>query len=70
MADLTCTSSTSFAPHRAPRTRLMQYLALWQQRRALAKMAPHQLKDIGVTRAQAYEEAARPIWDVPAHWQQ
>jgi len=48
----------------------MNYLALWRQRRALAKMDARQLADIGVTRDQARAEAARPLWDVPSHWQQ
>jgi uncharacterized protein YjiS (DUF1127 family) len=48
----------------------MDYIALWRQRRALATMDARQLADIGVTPDQARTEAARPVWDVPSHWQQ
>jgi len=33
-----------------------------RQRRALAELDDRQLRDIGVTRAQALAEAARPFW--------
>jgi uncharacterized protein YjiS (DUF1127 family) len=32
-------------------------------RRALLELSDYQLKDIGVTRAQAVGEARRPFWD-------
>ncbi len=48
--------------------RLMQAMGVWQQRRKLAEMDDAQLRDIGVTRAEALEEAERPLWDVPANW--
>lgn len=41
---------------------------LRDQRRALAKLPPHLLKDIGLTAQEAATEAERPIWDVPANW--
>lgn len=47
---------------------LMQAFKVQQSRRALAKLSAEQLADIGLTRAQAEEEAARPLWDAPAHW--
>ncbi len=31
-------------------------------RRALARRSDHALKDLGVTRAEALEEAAKPFW--------
>jgi len=34
----------------------------------LADGDSHLLADIGLTRAAARAEAARPIWDVPANW--
>jgi len=70
MVDFSCSSPTSFAPSRNRAFGFMNYLALWRQRRALAKMDARQLADIGVTRDQARAEAARPLWDVPSHWQQ
>ncbi|MBT8155582.1 DUF1127 domain-containing protein [Epibacterium ulvae] len=39
--------------------------ALYRQRRELAQMSDVELSDIGLTRAQAEAEAARPIWDFP-----
>jgi uncharacterized protein YjiS (DUF1127 family) len=33
-----------------------------RQRQALAELDDHHLKDIGVTRQQAVEEAAKPFW--------
>ena len=35
-----------------------------RQRRALLEMSDHMLKDIGVSRAAAYEEAVKPFWRV------
>jgi uncharacterized protein YjiS (DUF1127 family) len=26
------------------------------------------LRDLGITRAEADREAARPMWDAPGHW--
>ena len=49
-------------------TRIAQYLRLSRQRRDLRDLDDHLLADIGLTRAEALEEAARPIWDAPHHW--
>ena len=50
----------------AGRSRLLATLLLWQeraaQRRALLALEPHELEDIGVTRAEALSEAAKPFW--------
>ena len=43
-------------------------LAAWRQRRALQTLDPALLEDIGISREAAEAEAARPFWDVPAHW--
>ena len=43
-------------------------MALAKQRRDLEMLDAHILKDIGVTRAQAEKEGAKPVWDVPHHW--
>jgi uncharacterized protein YjiS (DUF1127 family) len=48
--------------------RLSLSLATRRHRRALLKLEPHLLRDIGLTDAEARREAARPFWDVPAHW--
>ncbi|MEC3859970.1 DUF1127 domain-containing protein [Mesobacterium sp. TK19101] len=56
-------------PSRVP---LFQRLAtlhtLYRQRRQLARLEPHLLCDIGVTRDAAEIEAARPVWDAPEKW--
>jgi len=38
------------------------------ERRALAALDDHLLRDIGLTPGQASHEAARPGWDAPRHW--
>ncbi len=43
-------------------------LAARRQRRALAKLSPELLKDVGISAAEAHREVERPAWDVPAHW--
>ena len=61
--------SRLFAP-RLPR--LSQILALWsaarRQRAALARLDDAALADIGISRSEAREEAARPFWDAPDNW--
>lgn len=54
----------------APRVRfgLFALLGLRRQRAALTKLDARQLADIGVSEAEALQEAARPLWDVPRHW--
>ena len=58
---------TRYAPYQRARG-LVAYLELWRQRRALADLDAHQLRDIGLTQEAADREAARPIWDVPEYW--
>jgi uncharacterized protein YjiS (DUF1127 family) len=61
---------------RAPRSGLLSRtlgllslgLAARRHRRALLKLEPHLLRDIGLTDADARAEASRPFWDVPSHW--
>lgn len=55
-------------PRRGPLRRLREMLALYRQRRQLAALDPARLRDLGLTRAQADEEAMRPVWDVPRNW--
>ena len=42
---------------------LEQMLERRRSRHALMQMSDDQLKDIGVSRAEAYGEANRPFWD-------
>lgn len=62
-------STVRVAQRSAPRTSLTAIIAtsftVWKQRRALAALAPHQLKDMGISRQNAALEAARPLWDLP-----
>ena len=39
-----------------------------RERRRLVQLDAAALDDIGVSRAEAEAEAARPLWDVPATW--
>lgn len=48
--------------------RLGNALALGRTRRALARLDAAQLADIGVSPAQARNEAKRPVWDAPTGW--
>ena len=43
--------------------RLLDWQELARQRRALAALDDHMLKDIGLSRADARQEAERPFWD-------
>jgi len=42
--------------------RLRRWQINWRTRRQLAQLDGYQLKDIGVSRGQAQEEAAKPFW--------
>ena len=48
---------------------LRRLMALRQQRLALRKLDAHQLNDLGISPRDAAIEAAKPIWNVPSHWQ-
>lgn len=56
------------APVRGSSPGVFTYLNLMRQRRTLAGLDAHQLRDIGLDRDAADAEARRPIWDVPAIW--
>ena len=48
------------------RIRLMRSAA--SERRALKRLTPEALADIGIDRNAADAEASRPFWDAPDHW--
>lgn len=67
----TLATSTARTARRLPLLhRLAQVQALLRQRRSLAHLDDHLLRDIGLTPEQARHEATRPLWDVPAHWRE
>ena len=66
--DCGATAQVCTPSHRGLFERFKDWIALARQRKQLANMDTAQLKDIGVTRAQANVEAARAPWDVPSHW--
>ena len=43
-------------------------IAVWRQRRDLARLDDRALDDIGLSRTEARREARRPIWDAPETW--
>ncbi|MDX5401835.1 MAG: DUF1127 domain-containing protein [Rhodobacterales bacterium] len=51
-----------------PFAALAAALEAHRSRKALARLDPRLLRDIGLTREEALDEAARPIWDAPLHW--
>jgi uncharacterized protein YjiS (DUF1127 family) len=67
--NLTTTSnaiSARFQASPALLTRIAEELLTWntrsRQRYELAEMPDHALLDMGITRAQAIAEAAKPVW--------
>ncbi len=62
-----CTTLSATRP-RGFWTRLASVGTLYRHRRALAEMPSYMLDDIGISRAEAMAEAAKPLWDVPQHW--
>jgi uncharacterized protein YjiS (DUF1127 family) len=65
--DLTHRHAHSVHPA-APRFSLLNALAVWRSRRALARLDDRALDDIGVSAHRAEIEANKPIWDVPTNW--
>jgi uncharacterized protein YjiS (DUF1127 family) len=64
LASPTFTRSASAA--RQPAGGLLATLELWaerhRQRRALLELGDHMLKDIGISHADAWQEASKPFW--------
>ncbi|MEM7599291.1 MAG: DUF1127 domain-containing protein [Pseudomonadota bacterium] len=67
MADTTYHRSTRATP-KARQFSILDFLSLYRQRRALARLDDRALDDIGVTRAEAEKEAKSGFWNVPDHW--
>ena len=69
-----CTDAkfSNFVPNRLWILRLLdRYLAaqaLHKQHQALLYLDDALLRDIGITRHQAIEAAAGPVWNAPNHW--
>lgn len=61
-------SQTECCARSSGRRKLLDYLSLARQRRALARLDDAALQDIGLTRREAQSEAERPIWDAPDNW--
>lgn len=40
---------------------------IYRERRALLGLSDYALKDIGLSRADAYREGERPIWELPSN---
>lgn len=67
MAFLSVTRSRA-CPHTRRRASILDLLALFRQRRKLATLDAAALRDMGLTKREALDEAKRPAWDVPHHW--
>ena len=65
-------TSPRHASHRPWSLRLLdRYFAaqaLHKQHQALLHLDDYLLDDIGITKAQAIEQATGPVWDAPNHW--
>lgn len=69
---MTTVASNAAIRFAAPRvsllSRLMGLDSLYRQRRALRNLDARALNDLGLSRAEAEAEAARPVWDAPTNW--
>jgi uncharacterized protein YjiS (DUF1127 family) len=45
--------------------RLFEAFDVWRQRQALLALNDRMLMDIGISRADAFREATRHLWDLP-----
>ncbi len=62
------TRSAPVAGRIRPLRRLLGAIALRRSRHQLIELDEHLLRDIGISRAEAYREAERPAWNAPHHW--
>lgn len=66
---LSCSGHATFGARVGSLLRHVRLAALARkQRRALASLDDATLRDIGVSRSEAYAEARRNAWDVPPSW--
>lgn len=49
-------------------SKLVTLESVWRQRQSLKSLEPRMLEDIGVSPAEAADEAKRSAWDVPSYW--
>jgi uncharacterized protein YjiS (DUF1127 family) len=68
MDHVLATSSHSAASRPGPLRRLLRGIAMGRSRHRLGELDDHLLRDIGLTRDQARQEADRASWDAPSHW--
>ena len=47
--------------------RFRTWLAVWNERRALAELDEHARRDLGLPEGVVAREAHRPFWDIPAY---
>ena len=59
------TATLSAAHPRTGAFPLWTMLAVWRERRALARLTARELRDLGLDAEAARREAARPFWDLP-----
>lgn len=66
MTRFPATAAALGAPGRSLPGRMLALLALWvfraRSRARLRELPPHLLRDIGIGRAEAEREAAKPFW--------
>jgi len=72
---MSTTQSVSRSSHRSARLylgsiaqvfqKVAQAYRVYRERQALLSLSDSALKDIGLSRADAYREASRPFWDIP-----
>jgi uncharacterized protein YjiS (DUF1127 family) len=61
------TLATPSLPQTGLWRRLRTWLAVWNERRALAELDEHARRDLGLTEGIAAREANRPFWDIPSY---
>lgn len=48
--------------------RIRMAFTLHKERRDLARLDPHLLKDVGLSEDERRREIRRSVWDAPRHW--